>query len=226
MASKKSTAKATNGKKAAQAVAAALTDVTVETGKEVVETAAKPAAKPAVETVIETVVETVVETVETAVKATAERPAQKPAQNPAANPATAAAADVLAQAKKQVEAATKVKAGGYGDFAVQGKENVEAMVRSGNIMAKGMETLGKEIMDFARVSIEGNVQATQAMFGAKTFQDMVALQSDHARKSMDQFLAEGAKLTELSVQVAGEAIAPIQVRVDLAVKQFVKPARF
>ena len=222
MASKKSTAKATNGKKAAQAVAAALTDVTVETGKEVVETAAKPAAKPAVETVIETVVETV----ETAVKATAERPAQKPAQNPAANPATAAAADVLAQAKKQVEAATKVMAGGYGDFAVQGKENVEAMVRSGNIMAKGMETLGKEIMDFARVSIEGNVQATQARFGAKTFPDMVALPSDHARKSMDQFLAEGAKLTELSVQVAGEAIAPIQVRVDLAVKQFVKPARF
>ena len=93
-------------------------------------------------------------------------------------------------------------------------------------MAKGMETLGKEIMDFSRVSFEGNVQATKALFGAKTFQDLVTMQSDHARKSMDQFLAEGAKLTELSVKVAGEAMAPIQARVDLAVKQFVKPARF
>lgn len=217
MASKKSTAKAANGKKAAQAVAAPLTDVAVETAKEkeVVETAAKPAAKPAAETVAKPTAEV-----------PAEKPTQKPTEKPAANPATAAAADVLAQAKKQVEAATKVMTGGYGDFAVQGKENVEAMVRSGNIMAKGMETLGKEIMDFTRVSIEGNVQATKAMFGAKTFQDMVALQNDHARKSMDQFLAEGAKLTELSVQVAGEAMAPIQVRVDHAVKQLVKSPRF
>ena len=195
------TVKPASAKKVTQA-AAPLTDVAVEAPKEAAEAAAKP----------------VVETVQTAPKAAIEKPAAKPA--------TEAAAEVLAQAKKQVEAATKAMTGGYGDFAVQGKENVEALVRSGNIMAKGMETLGKEIMDFSRVSFEGNVQATKALFGAKTFQDLVTMQSDHARKSMDQFMAEGAKLTELSVKVAGEAMAPIQARVDLTVKQFVKPVRF
>ena len=94
------------------------------------------------------------------------------------------------------------------------------------VVAKGLETLSKEMMDFARVSFEGNVEATNAMLGAKTLNDLVDLQTQYTRKNMDQFLAESTKLTELSVKVANEAFAPIKARVDVAVEKMLKPAAF
>jgi phasin family protein len=78
-------------------------------------------------------------------------------------------------------------------------------------------------MAFARSSLEGNVAATKAILGAKNLREVVDLQSAYTRKSFDQALAESAKLTEMSVKVANEAMQPIQARVTVTVGKLIKP---
>lgn len=166
------------------------------------------ASKP-VETAVETVVEAGKETVETVVKASTE----------AASAGYKQAADLT---KQQVERAQKAAYKGYGDFASLSQDNVDAVVRSSTVMAKGLEVLSKEMMDFARLSFEDNVAATKAIFGAKTLNDLVNLQTQYTRKNFDQAVVESTRLTELSVKVANDAFEPIKARVDVTVGQMVK----
>lgn len=128
-----------------------------------------------------------------------------------------------ATASKQVAQASKAGIDGYGDINAMGRENIDAVVKSGAVMVKGMETLGQEIMAFAKASIEGNIAAANAVFGARSVNEAVDLQTQFARKSFDQAVAESAKLTEMSIKVTNEAAAPIQARVNLAVDQVMKP---
>ena len=57
---------------------------------------------------------------------------------------------------------------------------------------------------------------------AKDLQEMVDLQNDFAKQRLEETLAETAKLTELSTQVANEAIEPLQRRVDATVETVFK----
>ena len=171
----------------------------------------KTLTETAVKTPVEVAAEAGKETVEAVVKAGTEA-------------AAATVAEAVAATKEHVEKTSKAVSKGYGDFTALGKENVEAVIKSGSIMVKGFEILGREMAAYTRHALEGNVATTKAVLGAKTINEVVELQNDYARKSFDQFVAESAKLTELSVKVANEAAAPIQARVNVTVEKLIKPA--
>lgn len=132
----------------------------------------------------------------------------------------------VAMTKEQVAKTSKAMFEGYDDFADLGQQNVEALVKSGTICAKGVESLGQEVMDFTRTSIEGNVSAAKALMGAKDFNEVVEMQSDLTKKNFDQAVAEYSKLTEMSIKLANEAFAPLQDRFQVAVEKMWKPVTF
>ncbi len=132
----------------------------------------------------------------------------------------------VAMTKEQVEKTSKAMFEGYGDISDIGQQNYEAMVKSGTICAKGFETIGQEMMEFTRSSIEGNVSAAKAIMGAKNIKEMVDLQSEFARKSIDQAVAEYSKLTEMSMKLASDAMAPLQARVEDTTGKIWKPVGF
>lgn len=111
----------------------------------------------------------------------------------------------------------------YGNLVDLQKANLEAAVKAGTIMANGYEAIGKELAGFAQLALEANLNAAQAILGAETLREVVDLQRDHLRKTLEQALAESGKLGEMSVKLAGEAITPLQARMATAVEQFVKP---
>lgn len=142
----------------------------------------------------------------------------------AGNNVAAAAAgydQAVAMTKEQVEKTSKAVFQGYGDFNSLGQENLDAVVQSGTIYAKGVETIGREVMSFAKAAMDNNVAATKAMFGAKSLREVVDLQNELTRKTFDRFVAEYGKLTEMSVKLATDASEPIQTRVEKAVKPVV-----
>jgi phasin family protein len=137
--------------------------------------------------------------------------------------ATKARADeAVALAKRNVEKASEAAIKGYDDFAVLSQENFDAFVRSNSVVAKGFETIGKEVLSFAQRSVEGQIAQVQALFGVKNMQEFVDLQNDYAKRRLEDTLAETAKLTELSTQVANEAIEPLKERVDATVETVLK----
>ncbi len=128
----------------------------------------------------------------------------------------------VAVAKVNVEKASKAAFKGYDDLAVLGKGNFDAFVRSNSVVAKGFEVIGMEFLAFAQRSVEGHMAQARALIGAKDMQEFLALQNDFATRRLEDTLAETAKLTELSAQVANEAIEPIQKRVDATVETVLK----
>jgi phasin family protein len=112
---------------------------------------------------------------------------------------------------------------GYEDMQGFGKENLDAVIEAGTIFAKGAENIGKQMMSLTQGSVETSVNTAKALMGCKTLREVMDLQADYARSSFDALVAEGTKLSELSIKVANDAIAPIQARVTVAVEKLSKP---
>ena len=125
--------------------------------------------------------------------------------------------------KEQVEKASVRLLKGYEELAEFNKANVDALVTSGTIAAKGAEELSREWVAFAQASFETSVATGKALLTAKTINEVVNLQNAYAKQSFDALVAETTKLQELSVKVTNEAFAPINARVNAAVEKLSKP---
>jgi phasin family protein len=110
------------------------------------------------------------------------------------------------------------------DLAVLGKGNLDAVVQSNTVIAKGLEDISREFMSYAQASLESAASATKALFGAKTLQDVIALNNAFAKTSLDTFLANSTKLGDMGLKVANQALEPISARVNVAIEKLAKPA--
>ena len=117
-------------------------------------------------------------------------------------------ADINERAKAAVEKNTKLVEE-MNDFA---KGNVEAIVESSKITAKGFETLGQEAADYSRKSFETATAALKSLAAVKSPTDFFKLQGDFVRQSFDSVVAEASKSTEAVLKLAGEAAQPISNR--------------
>jgi phasin family protein len=131
--------------------------------------------------------------------------------------------DAVAATKVNVVKASEAAFKGYDDVKIEGQVTFDAVTRANAAFTKGVEAFGQEVIAYAQTSVAQNVEAAKALTSAKTFKDVIELQTGFARTSFDQFLAESAKLSELSVKVATETVAPLQDRASVAAKKIWKP---
>jgi phasin family protein len=99
------------------------------------------------------------------------------------------------------------------------KGNIEALVESGRIAAKGFETLGQEAADYSRRSFESATSAMKSLSSVKSPTDFFKLQSDYLRGAFDSYVAEASKHTEAFIKLAGDAAQPISNRFAVAVEK-------
>lgn len=125
--------------------------------------------------------------------------------------------------KDQVEKASQQMLKSYDEMTAFNKQNVDAVIQSGTIVAKGVETLGKAVASFTQTSIEQSVATGKALLTVKSMRDLVDLQSAFAKSAFDAFMAESTRMSEMSVKVANEALAPINARVNATVEKFARP---
>ena len=184
--------------------------------QEVIETV-EAVTEPIVEAVAETVTtaaavgQTAAETVKETVKmATIENTVDN-------NTAKAQAffADFNDRTKAAVEKSTKLVEEAN-EFA---KGNVEALVESGRIAAKGFESFGQEAAEYSRKSFETATAALKTMASVKSPTEFFKLQSDFVRGAFDSYVAEASKNTEALLKLAGDAAQPLSNRVAVAAEK-------
>jgi phasin family protein len=128
-----------------------------------------------------------------------------------------------ATAREQMDKAQKSAFGNLDQMADFSRENVEAMIVAGNIMAKGVEVVGKEIAAYAQKQAEANMAAAKKLGAVKNPQEFLDLQASLAKAAFDDFVAETSKLQDMSAKVSTEATQPINERINKAVETFAKP---
>lgn len=125
-----------------------------------------------------------------------------------------------AKMKENVEKAMKTAE----EFVAFGQGNLEAFVKSGQIWAAGVQELQKQLAATAQASFEESVATFKAITAAKSLKDAFDLQASLARSAVEKTLAESGKLTDASLKLTEQALAPLTARVTLAVEKFTKAA--
>jgi phasin family protein len=139
--------------------------------------------------------------------------------------------DAFAKGYEQYVAATKDQlsrlfpsaARNFDELAAFNQGNFEAFVAAGAAAAKGFETLSQQVFACNQKAVETSVATAKALLGCKTLQEVVEVQSSLARRGIDEWVAEGTKLSELTVQVANQTAEPINARLSEAVDRLMKP---
>jgi phasin family protein len=98
--------------------------------------------------------------------------------------------------------------------------NMEAFVKSGQIWSAGMQELTKQIASSAKASFDESVSTFKAMSTAKSVKEAMELQSTFAKSALEKAMAESNKLTDASIKLTEETLAPITARVTVAVESF------
>ncbi|MDD2877642.1 MAG: phasin family protein [Acidiphilium sp.] len=98
--------------------------------------------------------------------------------------------------------------------------NIEAFMKAGQIFATGMQGLSKNFMSSTQSSVEETVAMTKAIAGVKSIKEAIDLQSGFARSMMEKMVAESSKMTDASMKLTEQAIAPLTARMTLAVEKF------
>ncbi len=123
--------------------------------------------------------------------------------------------DVNERARTQIERNTRIAE----EMTELSKGNVEAMVASTKIVAKGLETVGQEVAEYSRKSFEGASAALKSFTEVKSATDFFRLQSDFARTSFDGFVSESSKLSETMIKLAGDVAEPLASRYSVAAER-------
>jgi phasin family protein len=131
------------------------------------------------------------------------------------NRATEMFGDMNTRAKDAMSKGTKA----IEELVEFSKGNVEAIVASGRVAAKGAEEIAKYSAEYGRTAVE-KANATAKQFAAvKSPTEFFQLQGEVAKQTLDALVAEGSKFTENYLKLVGEIAQPISNRVAVAAEK-------
>ncbi len=117
-------------------------------------------------------------------------------------------ADTSAKTREAMEKSVKAAE----EVTAFSKGNVEAIVASGKITAKGLKSIGEDTMEFSRKSFEDATSTAKKFAAIKTPAELFQLHGDYVRSSFDTMVAQASKNSEALIKLAGESFQPISNR--------------
>ena len=105
------------------------------------------------------------------------------------------------------------------------KGNVEALVASTKVAAKGVEKIGQEVAEYSRKSFEEASAAIRGFAQVKSPTDLFRLQGDFARTQFDAMIAESSRMSETMIKLAGDMFEPLTSRYSVAAERVKSVAR-
>ncbi len=98
--------------------------------------------------------------------------------------------------------------------------NVEAIVKSGQIVASGLQDLSKQIAANAQAAMDEGMSTFRALTGLRSVKDLIELQASFARTSLEKAVAQTGQIAEASFKLAEQAYTPIAGRMTVATDSF------
>lgn len=96
------------------------------------------------------------------------------------------------------------------DSQKAGQATMDMTLNAFGVWSKGAQAIATEVIDYAKKSAESSAQAWEKLVGAKSLESAFEVQSQYAQSAYQDFVAETAKLSELYVEFAREAYAPLR----------------
>ena len=98
----------------------------------------------------------------------------------------------------------------FDDLQQVGKENVEIALKSMGVLSKGSQAIAVEVADYSKKAFEDGTAALEKLFGVKSFEKAIELQTEYAKTAYEGFVAKASKIGELYADLAKETYKPFE----------------
>jgi hypothetical protein len=89
-------------------------------------------------------------------------------------------------------------------------------MKSLGALSKSVQAIAVEMTDYSKKAFEDGAAATEKLFGAKSLEKAVEVQSDYFKTAYEGFVSQTAKLGELYSDLAQDAYKPFENYVNKA----------
>ena len=98
----------------------------------------------------------------------------------------------------------------FEDFQAVGKENVDATLKSFGAISKSGQAIAVELADYSKKAFQDGSAALEKLFGVKSLDKAIEVQTEYAKTAYEGFVAEATKLGELYTDLAKETYKPFE----------------
>src|SRR5271165_1129833 len=91
-----------------------------------------------------------------------------------------------------------------------GKSQVEALTAASSAITKGLQQIAEETAGFSKKHFETSSATLQELFGAKSVEKAIEIQTNFAKKSFESLVAQSSKVGELYTSLVTEALKPAE----------------
>ena len=98
----------------------------------------------------------------------------------------------------------------FEDFHKLGKDNVDVAMQQFGTVSKGWQAIATEFADYSKKTFEDGSAALERVFGAKSLEKAIEVQSEYMKGAYEGFVAEATKLGELYTDLAKESYKPFE----------------
>jgi phasin family protein len=109
--------------------------------------------------------------------------------------------------------------GALNEVNAHGKRNLEAVVESVTAATRGAETLGAQALAFSKKSWEDGVAAAQSLGAAKSVQEVVEIQTNWAKSSLETYLTELNRWSDTVSASVKDTLKPLNERMTATVER-------
>ena len=93
------------------------------------------------------------------------------------------------------------------------KTNIEATTKAFSSLSKTTQAVATEMADYSKRSFENSTKAMEKLFGVKSLDKAIEVQSEYAKSIFEDYTAQVTKLGQLYTDMAKEAFKPFEAQV-------------
>ena len=98
----------------------------------------------------------------------------------------------------------------FEDLQQVSKENIDVAMKSFGAVSKSAQAIVVEMTDYSKKAFEEGTSTLEKLFGAKSLEKAIELQTEYAKSAYEGFVAEATKLGELYADLAKESYKPFE----------------
>jgi hypothetical protein len=98
----------------------------------------------------------------------------------------------------------------FEDLQQVSKDSMDSTLKSWGAMSKGAQAIAVEVADYSKKAFEDSSAALEKLFGVKSLDKAIEVQTDYAKTAYEGFVAEATKIGELYAAFAKESYKPFE----------------
>ena len=103
--------------------------------------------------------------------------------------------------------------GNFEEVQTMSKTNMDAATKAFGTLSKTAQEIASEMADYSKRSYENGTKAMEKLFGVKSLDKAIEVQSEYAKAIFEDYTAQVTKLGQLCSDMVKDAFKPFETNV-------------